>query len=223
MLNSGWSRLLIAGSIAWAVCTLSYLALVYAIPYPSPFVVYSADAFLDDHHPPIRWALSILLIAGPVVFAWIAGFTIAWVARGFSYSASSNYLKKDRLPEVIALLQVLALAKFVYRSEDALTDAIGRPISGDRWPTVAGEHPELFRVRSGAKYGVSLVARHASGGSGTDDASPDQELLGKLVSTAIQLHQAQLRAAQLWHVVVPIIIALVSGAVVVLTAYAGRR
>lgn len=73
------------------------------------------------------------------------------------------YLKKGRLSDVLALIQVLSFGKEIHRSNKGLeVELRGLPKSAKSWDYLAIEHPEFFRVNSGADTSVSLLARHIS-------------------------------------------------------------
>jgi len=76
-------------------------------------------------------------------------------------SSSLPYTHPDRLADVLALIQVLALAAYRHRSDSGLVDELqSSPRSARDWKEVAREHPEFFRVEEGRKLAVSLVAAH---------------------------------------------------------------
>jgi hypothetical protein len=67
---------------------------------------------------------------------------------GRNGSADKQYLNPNRLADVLALIQVLALDEHVHRSEDGLQSELqGQPKSGRSWTEIARSHPEFFRVR----------------------------------------------------------------------------
>lgn len=71
------------------------------------------------------------------------------------------YADSNRLADVMALIQVLALDKHAHRSEEGLKDELqGDPKSAKNWSEIADQHPEFFRVRESGTHRVSLVARH---------------------------------------------------------------
>ena len=74
-----------------------------------------------------------------------------------------QYLNPSRLADVLALIQVLALAEKVYRGDDGLEEELGQPKSARSWSEVARAHPEFFRVHPQVehqvKHPVSLIAR----------------------------------------------------------------
>ncbi len=81
----------------------------------------------------------------------------------------ARYLKKDRLANVLALIQVLALDEKAKRSEDGLQKELqGQPRSSDSWRQVGKEHPEFFRVHDEVDAPISLVARYVTPNIGED-------------------------------------------------------
>ena len=125
---------------------------------------------------------------------------------------SLPYTKPDRLADVLALIQVLSLDRHAHRSEDGLVEELqGVPKSDESWTTVAGEHPEFFRVRAEGTNRVSLVARHVlpKGEDGTRELTP--ELVGKLLQAALEIHDRQLERAYHWKAYIPIVVVLTAG------------
>ena len=58
-----------------------------------------------------------------------------------------KYLIDERLEDVLALIQVLALDKDSHRSEEGLKSELpARPDSSESWLKLAKEHQEFFRV-----------------------------------------------------------------------------
>jgi len=127
-------------------------------------------------------------------------------------------LKRHRLADVIALIQVLAFDDNTHRSINGLTSELqGAPKSGTSWDNVAEEHPEFFRfnreknIKEGPdSHTISLVARHVlkQNASGIREFPPD--FAKKLLETAIQLHDKQKERADRWKVWLPLIVAIVT-------------
>src|SRR5215472_1052338 len=125
-----------------------------------------------------------------------------------------QYLKVGRLADVLALLQVLALDPYSHRSEDGLQSELqGPPKSEIDWTSVAKEHPEFFRVKVKQEGGssISLIARHVlpKTEQGTRELSP--EFVGQLITSAVDLHDRQLKRNERWTYLVPIWVALLAG------------
>ncbi len=71
---------------------------------------------------------------------------------------SDIYLKNGRLPEVLALIQVLAYDKITNRSEQGLSDELqSSPSRESTWVDLAKHHPEFFRVREGKEIDGSSM------------------------------------------------------------------
>jgi hypothetical protein len=122
------------------------------------------------------------------------------------------YTKTGRLADVLALIQVLAFDENTHRSIAGIQEELQTsPTSGESWSSVAGEHPEFFRVRKEAKRPLSLVARHVlpEDIEGRRPISP--ELAHRLLETAIDLHDRQVSAAERWKSFVPLWSALIGG------------
>jgi hypothetical protein len=130
-----------------------------------------------------------------------------------------DYHNPERLADVMALIQVLALAAETRRSEKGLGDDLQRyPRSADSWTQLAEGHPEFFRVRAadarGNKddYRVSLVARAVVPRGAEDHREPlSSDLLGKLLDIAISLHDRDKARTDQWKALLPIAVAIVAG------------
>ena len=128
-------------------------------------------------------------------------------------------VRNERLSDVMALIQVLALDKHAHRSESGLTGELQmRPRSAPTWTEVAQGHPEFFRVHTGRDHPISLVARHVlprqpKGGAAHFSA----EFVAGLLRAAIDIHDRQVRRCERWTYLIPIWVALI-GAVAVLAA-----
>jgi hypothetical protein len=117
------------------------------------------------------------------------------------------YLIENRLADVLALIQVLAMHEFAHRAEaDLVIELQGSPRSGvATWRELASEHPEFFRLRSDAHNAIALVARHVqprNDSNGRDVLTP--EFTQYLLTTAIQLHEQQIKRDQRRAFLVPI-------------------
>ena len=90
--------------------------------------------------------------------------------------ANRPYLIENRLSDVLALIQVLALDKYGHRTESGLEKELqGKPKSADSWTVLAKGHPEFFRVAIDKEHKLSLVARHVTeiNELGVRELSPD--------------------------------------------------
>jgi len=123
------------------------------------------------------------------------------------------YVESGRLADVMALIQVLALDKHAHRSESGLNDELqGNPKSADSWIDVADKHPEFFRVRGSGNHRISLVARHVQLRDQDDNRTPlSADFVGKLLQTAIELHDRELERKNHWKAYIPIIVAVTAG------------
>ena len=122
------------------------------------------------------------------------------------------YLIENRLSDVLALIQVLALDKHTHRTEDGLQDELqGNPKSAENWTVLAQGHPEFFRVAVDKQNKISLVARHVieADEQGASELSPD--LIKKLIEVAIELHDRQKERSDSWKVWLPIIAVVIVG------------
>lgn len=129
------------------------------------------------------------------------------------------YLKPGRLEDVLALIQVLALDQSAHRSDNGLAEELqGEPISAPTWTDVARAHPEFFRVAASSKNLVSLVSRHVGPKEGHGRKTLDAEFVAKLLSTAIELHDRQVRRAERWAAYIPLLVAVISAGVALVVA-----
>jgi hypothetical protein len=136
-----------------------------------------------------------------------------------------KYTNPDRLADVLALLQMLALAKDDRSSELEIKNEVGPPRSSARWTSVAEEHPEFFRVRPARandpdstadnKTRLSLLARHAMPLELRVQFPID--FVQALITTAINLHDREVaRRDKRW-----LYVALVGSAATIAAAVIG--
>ena len=133
----------------------------------------------------------------------------------------NSYLKTNRLADVLALIQVLAMDEHAHRSESGLTDELqGKPKSGNNinWEDIANDHPEFFRVKSSGEHKVSLVSRHVLPKKNGVRELPI-EFTHKLLETAIQLHDKQVQRSERWKYWIPIYAVLITGFVTIFVAF----
>lgn len=129
------------------------------------------------------------------------------------------YLKTNRLADVLALIQVLALDKHAHRSESGLIDELqGKPKSGDKWENIASEHPEFFRVKGDGERKTSLVSRHVLPKVNNVRELPI-EFTHKLLETAIQLHDKQILRNERWKYWIPIYAVLITGFITLIVTF----
>lgn len=136
--------------------------------------------------------------------------------------AKGPYTKPNRLADVLALIQVLALDKHAHRSQEGITEELqGQPRSSTDWYRLAAEHPEFFRVNPESEHGLSLAARHVLPRE-QDQPRPtlQPEFTSVLLQTAITLHDRQVSKAErfrsLWPPIITGVLAVVSGVSVAL-------
>src|SRR5215469_10038258 len=71
------------------------------------------------------------------------------------------YTKQNRLAEVLALIQVLALDPHTRREESGIRRELkGAPTSAKTWFDLASEHREFFRLDKEEGAGLSLISRY---------------------------------------------------------------
>ncbi|MEH0020731.1 MAG: hypothetical protein V6Z89_13810 [Desulfobacter sp.] len=140
--------------------------------------------------------------------------------------SKSKYLREGRLPEVLALIQVLAYDKITNRSEQGLAKELqSKPVSAESWVDLAKQHPEFFRVRQGEdeenggkKDLVSLISRFVlkkiSGSNNRPMLAAD--IVNKLMEIGIEIHDRQVLQRDRWKLYTPIIVAVIAAAVKIL-------
>lgn len=120
------------------------------------------------------------------------------------------YTKPGRLVDVLALIQVLALDEHRHRSRDGVLKELQEPpSSSESWVNLAAEHPEFFRVAKTGDHPLSLVARHVW----PEEREFPSEFTYRLLQTAIDLHDRQVRAAERWTYLIPLWAPMIGGIV----------
>lgn len=139
---------------------------------------------------------------------------------GFAPLGSTSYLTPGRLEDVIALIQILALDPLAHRDEENLAKELqGSPQSESTWTCLAERHPEFFRVKREGLNRVSLVARHATLRDTNDRRAPlDPDFTQGLLSTAIELHDRQLKRSERWVPLIPLWTAALTGGIAIVVA-----
>ena len=129
-----------------------------------------------------------------------------------------QYLNPSRLSDVLGLIQVLALDEHAHRSEEGLQSELqGPPKSGLSWTEIARAHAEFFRVRPEGEHAVSLIARHVLPKNDRGIRQLPSDFAGQLISTAVDLHDRQVKRSERWTYLVPIWVALITGIFVLAT------
>jgi hypothetical protein len=140
-----------------------------------------------------------------------------WLERVFGIPSESEreYARPERLADVMALIQVLALDADAHRSEEGIYQELqGPPRSAETesWTSVAQAHPEFFRFNPNEKYGISLIARHVHPQlDGGKRETLTADFVGNLLSAAVEIHDRQVRRSERWTYLVPVWVALVAG------------
>ena len=131
----------------------------------------------------------------------------------------SAYLKKGRLEDVLSLIQVLAFDTDSRRSEEGIAKEIqGKPKSAELWTEIAEDHAEFFRVSKKDKCPISLVSRFVSVGNESPRKPLSQEYTHSLLTTAIEIHDRQVKRSEKWTYLIPIWVALITGFFVVIVS-----
>ena len=125
------------------------------------------------------------------------------------------YTKTSRLSEVLSMLQVLGLDESTHRSESGLCRELKRkPESASTWTEIASEHPEFFRVSGTGEHQVSLIARHVVPRDEQDrKPSLEPDVLGTLLTLALDLHDRQCQRADRWRTYVPIVVPIIASVI----------
>jgi len=133
-------------------------------------------------------------------------------------ATTNSYLKRNRLADVIALIQVLGLDEHTHRSLNGLTSELqGPPKSGGTWITIAEQHPEFFRFnrqkhdKEGAEaHTISLAGRHVIKENAEGIRELPVDFIMKLIDTAIELHDKQKERADWWKAWLPFIAVIIT-------------
>ena len=136
------------------------------------------------------------------------------------------YLIEGRLSDILALIQVLALDEHTHRSEDGLAKELrGKPRSATTWGELAADHPEFFRFNPATNrdHPVSPIARHVVQKDGTGNRPFPIEYTSKLLDLAVELHDREVKRAQVWHIWLPVLAAVIVGLLTLLGVWAKRE
>jgi hypothetical protein len=134
---------------------------------------------------------------------------------GIPSESEREYARPERLADVMALIQVLALDVDAHRTEAGLYHELqGPPRSAETesWASIAQDHPEFFRVNPQDEYPISLIARHVQPIIGDRKREPlAADFVGNLLRSAVEIHDRQVRRSERWTYLVPVWVALVAG------------
>jgi hypothetical protein len=103
------------------------------------------------------------------------------------------YLKKNRLTDVLWLLQILAIEDAAHRNIDTLY-RMRPPLSAETWQELAEEHPEIFRIATGAGVEISLYVRHYN--EGYQRLSDDLTI--KMIEFVLKIYTSQIEHSRWW-------------------------
>jgi hypothetical protein len=172
--------------------------------------------------PQVLWRPLLLVALIPLAGLLCLISALNWVVAGFAPADAAPLIRKHRIQDVLALIQLLALHQYSHRSENGLAkDTQGAPRSATSWTELAGQHPELFRVDPSAEHKISLIARHAI--SGDSPLAERSKLAVELTRIAVDLHDRQERQAQRWQALVPLASAAITAAVGLAIAWLSKR
>ncbi|WP_026109792.1 hypothetical protein [Flavobacterium sp. WG21] len=126
--------------------------------------------------------------------------------------SSYEYLKQNRLSDVIRLISVLGVDDtYSFRKNDGLTTTLnGKPKSAKDWFEIAKEHPEFFKFNL-AGDNVVLLFRSLFKPNSDNKRDPltiDQTQ--KLIDQAISLHDKQIARLQKNSFLMPIFTAIIA-------------
>jgi hypothetical protein len=132
-----------------------------------------------------------------------------------------EYLKQNRLSDVIRLISVLGIEEaYSFRRSDGLTKTLnGKPKSGKNWFEIAEDHPEFFKFNV-AGDSVVLLFRSLTKPDANDKREPltiDQTQ--KIIDQAISLHDKQIARFQKNNFLIPILTAIIASLTTGLVAY----
>lgn len=137
-------------------------------------------------------------------------------------SEGKRYLKRGRLSDVLALVQVLAYKENTKQSHENIKGLLRcGPLSAKTWIDVGTQHPEIFRVLEGedhssGKDNVALIRRLLLK---NNDAENKSEILiqplssdeaHKLMELAVKMHDCEAqRRDRVRSVLIPIFVAFI--------------
>ena len=135
-----------------------------------------------------------------------------------------EYLNPGRLLDVLTLIQLLGYGPdiswtaFSICAELQDVDEKRQPPESrvQHWATVARSHPEFFRV-SGKGISISLIARFVARKENPKRPLPP-EAVQKLMESAIELHDRQVKRSEKWAHYVPLWVAGVGGVAAIIAA-----
>jgi hypothetical protein len=121
----------------------------------------------------------------------------------------ANYLKPNRLEDVIILIQHLGLGPY---SLAANANPEGQQVrSAKSWSKLSSEHPEFFRITQGGA--VTLSYRYYL--RVPDGHNPERlsiETVQELVKNAMDLHDRQAKRVEVWKTWVTMLAAVAAAA-----------
>jgi len=145
----------------------------------------------------------------------------------------TRYADPNRLGEVMALIQVLALGRLAIRFETELEEKFwGKPLSAATWAGLAENHREFFRVHpKDAKHpegkkpegkkpegeegedSIALIWREALQGDLKERTRPplSSESVAKLLEIAMSLHDREITRKQRLAYLVPLGAVIIAG------------
>jgi hypothetical protein len=134
---------------------------------------------------------------------------------GIPTEIEREYARPERLADVMALIQVLALDPDAHRTDGGLEHELQRKPGSDgadSWTSLAKAHPEFFRVNPKDDKPISLIARHVHPViEGDKRERLTADFVGNLLRSAVEIHDRQVRRSERWTYLLPIWVALIAG------------
>lgn len=125
-----------------------------------------------------------------------------------------NYLKDNRIEEILGLIQTLFLSENAVRNEDFLIKVLqGNPKSANSWTEIIIEHPEFFRFNSdvNVKNPISLIVRNSHHHNSKIREPLSNDVMFKLFDTAMLIFEKQKKENEKWKFWIPIIVIVITG------------
>lgn len=135
----------------------------------------------------------------------------------------NRYDDPNRLGEVMALIQVLAVGRLAIRDEKKLKEQLwDQPTSkAATWTDLAENHREFFHVhRPDGKHSegnISLILRHAIPAESKEELNEGRrpplssELVTKLIEIAVSLHDREIARKQRLAYLIPLGVVIIAG------------
>jgi hypothetical protein len=139
---------------------------------------------------------------------------------------NKKYRIRHRLEDVVRLISVLSLHTSTFLDLNGINRATrGNPISADTWFKIAIEHPEFFRFNGDEKFIALLLRSYLPIDTELTQYETRIKLTleetQKLIDVALELHDRERERGQRLNVYVPLVSALIAGALGCVSTLAG--